>query len=141
MRIHIETVPHSLQDYETVGNWKWLFDRGQDSLYITVSDMGNWRYEMLVGLHELIEALLCKHAGVDEAAVTAFDVEFETARESITNNAFEFRDRMVTEPTEPGDQTDAPYHSQHQFASTIERVTASMLKVNWDDYNTAINAL
>src|ERR1700730_8034346 len=48
----IETVPHQKQRYETVGDWQW----DGDTLKISVSDLGNWKYEMAIAYHELREA-------------------------------------------------------------------------------------
>ena len=57
MNIHIETINHKDQRYDTAGDW--FFDLSGD-LYIKVSDTTNWKYNALIALHELIEVLLCK---------------------------------------------------------------------------------
>lgn len=137
MKILIESVPHSEQRYDTVGDWQWktvdqlglvkpsTIHSSEPVLHIKVSQMSDWRYEALVGLHEAIEALLCKQAGVTEEEVDAFDFNFSLAH-------FE---------GEPGDDQHAPYHHQHQFASSVEANVAFRLKVDWAEYSKEINSL
>src|SRR5215467_14962981 len=56
--ITIEAAPPAAKmRYPTVGDWQFKPD---GSLHITVARMSDRRYEFLVGLHELVEALLCK---------------------------------------------------------------------------------
>lgn len=124
MKIVIETIPHNQHRYPTVGDWY----RTPSALYIKVSDMGNPHYEFLVALHELVEAWLCEVAGIPEEAVTAFDRGFEKARPEGNLD-------------EPGDDPAAPYHHEHCFATGIERLMASYMKVNWRMYEAAIEEL
>lgn len=125
--ITITTVPHDQQRYETVGDWLTV---GKD-LVIRVSDMGRPDYEFCVGLHELIEAYLCKRAGITDEAVTAFDVQFEKDRAAGLHRSDE----------EPGDHPDAPYRLQHQFATKIEKLLAAQLGLDWSEYEGAIASL
>jgi hypothetical protein len=118
MKITIETIPHDQQRYETIGDW--LFDG--DDLHIKVSALGDARMEALVGIHELIEALVCDKAGIAEADVSAFDIAHP-------------------ELDDPGGDRRAPYHTQHVFAECIERLIAQELGVNWGDYDTRVQAL
>ena len=60
MRIQIETVPHAQQRYETTGDWWWDPD---DTLQMRVSALADWRHSVLIAVHELVEALLCKAQG------------------------------------------------------------------------------
>lgn len=119
MKITIQTIPHSDQRYDTVGDW--IFD-AQGNLEITVSEMGNDNFAFLVGIHEAIEAWLCRHDGVKEEDVSAFDQAFEGAGE-------------------PGDDPDAPYREQHFIATSIERILSQAIDVDWADYGTAVDAL
>jgi hypothetical protein len=82
---------------------------GRWAVVITVSRMPDERYEFLVGLHELIEAYLCKTRGISEASVTAFDT-------GVGANL-----------DEPGDDPRAPYHNEHVFATKVERMMAAEL--------------
>lgn len=129
MNIAIRTIPHAEQRYETVGDW--IF--GQDgSLEIRVSDMGNWKYEVLVGLHEAIEALLCHDRGITTEMVDAFDVQWEKDHPNEVQGGG---------PEEPGDDPDCPYRKEHFFATSVERLLAAEFGVDWDEYDSAILAL
>jgi hypothetical protein len=122
MRIVIETMPHSTQRYPTVGDW-WTDPDG--TWNIRVSEMNHWVPEFLVALHELVEMAGCKQHGVDEDAVTRFDMQWQ---------AFGNID-------EPGDDATSPYYNQHQFASGLERIMAAQLGVSWPWYEAAIDSL
>lgn len=123
--INIKIIPHSHQRYDTCGDW-W-FDEKND-LFIRVSESGNWKYNVLVALHEAHEALLCKDRGIDERAITQFDIEFEDSR--IKGN-----------DDEPGDDPKAPYKKEHFFATNLERMFAAELGVDWNEYDKEINNL
>jgi hypothetical protein len=118
--IHIEIVDHDTQRYETLGDW--IFS-GED-LYIAVSSLNDWKMEALIGIHEAIEAILCKHNGVTEESVSEFDIKFE-------------KDRKPGYIDEPGDSPYAPYRKYHSIATSIERMLAEWLDVNWQEYERA----
>lgn len=124
MNIVIETIPHGDQRYETVGDW-WF---GPDVLHIRVSAMGDWKKEALIAFHELAEALLCKDRDITDEQVTAFDRKFEANRQPDDNS-------------EPGDDAAAPYRREHFFATTVERLLAAELGVDWQDYDYTIGEL
>jgi hypothetical protein len=125
MKAQIETVLHSAQVYPTVGDWRY---DAAGALRVYVSDMGDERYEMLVAIHELIEAFLCKQAGIHVAAVDAFDKAYE-------------RERHPGDFSEPGDHEEAPYKVQHGIASGVERLLAAHAGIDWRDYERAVNEL
>lgn len=125
MKIVIETVPHKSQRYDTVGDW---FRDLEGTLHIKVSEEIGDKAASLVALHELIEVLLCEDRGVTQIAVDKFDVEFEDEREPGNND-------------EPGDDPNAPYYKEHFFATSIERLMAAELNVDWKLYDDAINEL
>lgn len=118
MNIRIETIPHNEQRYETVGDWQFI----GDDLVIRVSDMESKSYAFLVGIHELIEAVLCKNAGVTEQQVDKFDMD------NIDCN-------------DPGSLVAAPYYRQHLIATMIERMLADELNIDWTDYEDSLEAL
>lgn len=124
MRIIINVIPNDQQRYPTCGDWEW----DGDKLTILVSSMKNWRYEMLVAFHELAEALICKHRGIAEKDVIAFDIAFEKARKD-------------DDVSEPGDDPNAPYYAEHQFATCVERLLALELSVNWKKYDDTVTNL
>lgn len=127
MNVCIKTIPHKDHRYETVGDW-WFEGK---NLHIRISEMGNWRYEMCVAVHELVEALLCKHSKVTQKSVDKFDKMFENEREQ----------RLHSYDEEPGDDPDAPYKVQHCIATGVERIVAALLGVCWRSYEMKINSL
>ena len=125
MNVFIKTIPHSQQDYNTVGNWKIERD---GTILILVSQMNDWRYEFLVAAHELCEVFLCQHAGISQSKVNRFDIAFEKKR--IKGNT-----------DEPGDDEKAPYQYQHSIATGVERILAACLGVSWKKYSAKIDSL
>lgn len=126
-RVEINIIPHVGQRYPTVGDW--IF-RGK-TLHITVSDMHNNIAEMLVAIHEYIEAMACLKNNIGEREVTAFDLVFEEWR----------KEGKVAPDAEPGNDTRAPYFNQHQVATEVEKLTAKLLGVDWDEYDKVVNSL
>ena len=118
MNINIKSIPHSEQRYETCGDY-WDDEKGTN---IRVSNMGNEDYEFLVAVHELVEQYLCKKRGISEESISAFDIEYE-------------KNRIFEDTSEPGDNKDAPYRKEHFFATSIERLIAGELGVDWKDYD------
>ena len=90
--------------------------------------MGNEDYEFLVAVHELIEQYLCKKRNIKEPDISAFDIEFE-------------KNRQPGNEDEPGDDPSAPYRKEHFFATSIERLIAAELGVDWQEYDKKINLL
>ena len=121
MRITVDTIPHADQNYETVGDY-WTDETG---MHIRVSEMGDWRLEILVAVHELVEAARCKARGITDGEITAFDVQFEEGRKP-------------GDVSEPGDSRDAPYASEHNFATAVERMMCAAMGVAWQDYEQAV---
>ena len=121
MKISILTQPHSLQRYNTVGDW--FTDKINGTVRIHVSELGSWHYELLVAVHELVEAFMCMNDEVAEEAVDKFDKQF------------------VERDSEPGDSPQAPYQKQHCLATGVERILAACLGVKWQYYEDAIEKL
>ena len=115
--LDVQVIPHADQAYETPGDWE--FDTA-GCLQVRVSLMSP-DYVFLIAIHEAIEAWLCRHHGVSETEVTAFDKAFEAAREAGNTD-------------EPGDDPSAPYRREHFFATSIERLIATELGVDWNTY-------
>lgn len=115
MNIIIKTVDESEQRYDTAGDWQV---QGND-LYITVSKQESWKEEVLIGVHELIEAILCKNRGITDEEVTEFDKHFK-------------------KEGEPGDAPDAPYRKEHHFATIVEMLLCKELEMDWGIYNNGL---
>ena len=125
MNIKIDIIDHGKQRYDTVGDW--YYD-ASNVLHIKVSKMADARHELLVAIHEMIEAVLCEEENIAEEEVTAFDVAYEANR----------KDGDVTEP---GDSIKAPYYKQHQIATGMEKILAAVMHVDWNSYEKDINQL
>lgn len=89
-------------------------------LIVKVNPLSDWRYEVLLKIHEAVEAIMCRHKGVKVAEVDAFDLEYESTHSSDLN---------------AGDDPRAPYVRQHCIATGIERVLSAELDVNWEIYD------
>lgn len=119
MKITIETIQHDQQRIPgQIGDWQLV----DGALVIRVSKMSNWRYEMVVGIHEAVEGLLCMDANIGTAQVDDFDMTYAG-------------------PGEPGDAPDAPYARQHCYATAVERMLIAAMGLSWADYETAVEAL
>lgn len=120
MDIIIKVIPESEQRAEVNGA-DWFWDEA-GNLQVRVSPMSDWRYETLLGIHEAVEAVMCKFNGVSQKSVDEFDIEYDKAH-----------------PNEPdlnaGDDPAAPYKLEHTFATAIERILAGVLKVSWKLYD------
>lgn len=97
----------------------WYFD-GLGNLQVRVSPMSDWRREVLLAIHETVEALMCRHNGVTQAAVDAFDLEYDKT------HAFDLN---------AGDDPKAPYVREHCLATAIERILCAEFGVCWSDYD------
>jgi hypothetical protein len=121
-KITLESIPHNEQRYPTAGDW--YFDINDPKhLIIRVSNMGNWKYETLIAIHELVEVTLCAVGGISQAMVDNFDLKYEGDYD------------------EPGDDPKAPYAGPHCIATGVERILAAVMGVSWAKYEEAINNL
>lgn len=95
-----------------VGDW---FYQG-DTLNISASgETPDERF--LIALHELVEAWLCRRAGVTQDEVDLHDLTFEAERAAGAHG----------EDDEPGDDPRAPYRAQHRAAMLVEHLMANFL--------------
>ncbi len=116
----IETFPHSRQRYNTVGDWTFFKNAiNATILSIKVSRMQDWRYGMMVAVHELVEAILCTADGVTPEMVDEFDMAHE-------------------QDPEPGDLSSNPCHRQHLFATRIEKMLCRKLGIPWRVYDAEV---
>jgi hypothetical protein len=112
--VRVQVVPQREQRYDTEGDWLWADNTLQVRISREVGD-DDPRYGLLLFVHELVEALLCRSMGVTAAQVDAFDTLHQQDRE-------------------PGELQGAPYHQQHMAAQAAERALADELGVDWDKY-------
>lgn len=133
--LKVEVIPHETQKYETPGNWIINKD---GSITIQVSYTGDDNYSFLIGIHEAIEAWLCRMAGISQKDVDEFDEAYELARLNYVKAPCGC---MPTEDSEPGHDRHAPYNRQHKFAESIERTLAKKLMVEWREYDRTVREL
>ena len=125
LNIKIQTVPDDQQRYNTVGDY---FTNDKGERIFVVSDMKDWRYELLTAVHELVENALCKHRGITDESIDVFDLKYQ-------------KNRKVDDVSEPGDSSQAPYFKEHQFANKIEKMFAEELDVDWVEYSKTVDKL
>jgi hypothetical protein len=125
MEIHIKTIPHSRQRYETVGDY-WI-DR-QGVIQIRVSSMRSEISEQLVAIHELVEVVMCKWRMMDIKEIDKFDKEFEAQRKEGNLD-------------EPGFDPKSPYRNEHAIATAVELMICAHLNIPWKEYEAKVNSL
>jgi hypothetical protein len=116
--IQIETKPPKEMRYRTVGDWFFT----AQGLTIQVADTGNWKYNILVAIHELIEVILCRDAGVTEKQVDKFDLAHQ-------------------DDEDPGTHPKAPYGVQHLTAMGVEMILAACMGVKWRAYEESLDRI
>lgn len=121
--ISIRVIPHNKHRYETCGDYY----ESKGTIHIRVSKMHD-NHEFLVAIHELIEWYLIDKKGISIADIDQFDILYE-------------KNRPKGDTSEPGDDPEAPYYKEHQFATRVERLVADELGVNWDAYDKNVNSL
>lgn len=126
MKITIEVIDHHDQRYDTVGDW--VLNPEKEELQIWVSNLGNWKYNFMIGFHEMVEAMLCFDRNISTEEVDKFDMDYEKKRD-------------VGDTSEPGDDPDAPYYDEHFFATSLERLLCRELGMYWNDYEQKVNDL
>lgn len=121
MNITIKVIPES-QQRACVNGCDWYWDDNND-LQVRVSPLSDWRHEVLLGIHEVVEAIMCRHNGVTQEMVDAFDVEYDKTH-AVDINA--------------GDDPASPYKREHTLATAIERIICAELEVDWKTYDDEI---
>lgn len=149
--ITIKTIPHDKQRYPTTGDWWVESDNvtGKKSLQIRVSESGDWRANIAVGIHEAVEAVVCLADGVDPLSLDEFDTAYEAVREDAKTfvDAEQFlRSRFgghceITDTSEPGDDLYAPYRHQHAVATQVEHIVTEAMHLPWKLYEDELAAL
>lgn len=114
--VRIEALPPEDLRYSTEGDWQ-ITPTGEFVIQVT-ANMPQ-QEQLLLALHELIEAMLCQARGITQQAVDRFDFAFKGEGE-------------------PGDAVNAPYRLEHRFAALIDHLIAHELgidgygRVDWE---------
>lgn len=127
--VHIKFIPNNSQRYETIGDWFW--DK-RGNLQIRISQFPDERHSLLVAIHELFEAYAATRNKIPEPEVTKFDLWFEEESKA---------GRIPESLTEPGMHPKCPYNKEHQYATAIEMVLATLLGINWWEYDEAVTKM
>src|ERR1017187_469402 len=121
--INVNVIPHIEQRYDTVGDWEfWEAPKYRHGLTVRVSQSGHEATNILVAIHEIIEAYLCKANAVSGGQVDAWD-----------------KDHL--DSPDPGSIPGCPYYREHMFATMIERAMAAELNIDWDEHEARLEAL
>jgi hypothetical protein len=133
VQIDISVIPHDQQRYDSTGDWYWT----QNILRVRVSKLSDPRWEFCLGLHEMIEAMLCHFMGISQEDVDAFDMPYESAhqRNCVCYPCGCPRQRL----SDPGSDKHAPYAFQHKIADAAERVVAAVLGIHWASYDEEVS--
>jgi len=118
----IKVIPHENHRMPTLGDW-WIDEKG--ILQVRASDIGNWKSEMCLGMHEAAEGISCTAKGITAKEVDEFDEKFESEREQ----------GLHADDDEPGEDPRAPYHDQHLFAEGIDTLFRGNLGVTHKEWN------
>jgi len=121
MKINLFTKPSKEVKNPTTGDF-WKDHDG--TINVAVQELGNEDYEFLIALHSLIEGFLIEKNKLDRNLIEYFDKTFKQNKEGL-----------ITNQEDPGDDTAAPYHKEHTFATFIEMQVANEMNVSWDKYN------
>jgi hypothetical protein len=79
--------------------------------YVDVAEAKDWRSELAVLVHELIEMEMCHHAGISEADVDFWD--------------------KICSASDPGSNRYSPYHKEHMACKEIEKLVCKKLGISW----------
>lgn len=122
MKIICVDVPHGQQRYPTSGDYQVERDEfGNEVWRFAVSRTEDWRAAAALFLHEYVEAMLTKNAGISVEQIDAWDSKQRLRRD-----------------LEPGDEAGCPYREQHRFAENLERLFVAQLGLTWDEYEEEI---
>lgn len=117
--INIKFIEGKEQRYPTCGDY-WETD---SSYEFRITKQDNPKHNMLILIHELVEAYLCKSRGIKFEDIDAFDIEWN--RQFIEG---------VELSDEPGNEEDCLYAKEHRFAENIERQLAHEAGLEWFNY-------
>lgn len=124
-KVKIETIPYDEMSYPTPGDYYWSHD---GTLVIQVAKLEDWRQELLVALHELVEVALCKERQISLKQIEDWDLKFESEKDSDDERG-------------PGDVPGCPYRREHLTATAVEMLVGDALGVDWDQYEESISTL
>lgn len=123
MEIQIQTIKPPLIRNDQIGDWKYSETRPFFIVNVS-SNIKSDESKLAVSIHELIEAFLCKKAGIEDQTVCQFDQMFEEERQRGLHDEF----------AEDGDDARCPYLKEHQAATDVERSVVAALGLSWSEH-------
>lgn len=109
------------QRFNTIGDW----GRSESGEYfITIAMLPDYRHQVLVLIHELVEWTICMATGVSVEAADAFDELWEQ----------ELRQGKQPPEEEAGFDLRCPYRRGHIWGARAERFFAWLFRVDWKAY-------
>jgi hypothetical protein len=120
MRVVIDTVALTdMRNFPQCGDWH--FDG--ECLTVKVAANGDWRSEMCIAVHEIVEALLCRTQDIPETAIDDFDRSW----------------RPHSGLDEAGADPAAPYYMAHMSAMSLEHHLATVFGLPWARHEALID--
>lgn len=116
LNITIATIPQKEQDYDTLGDYKGHARRR----FIEVSELGDWRWEFLIALHELCEQNMQIALDISEESIVSWD-------------------KNHPESDDPGSIPGCPYQDIHLMSESIEKMVCEKSGWSWEEYNKALD--
>lgn len=113
--------------YPTLGDF--FFKDGIRHFVIT--NTGDDVMDDLIFIHEFIEEVLTRNAGIPEEEILKHDLWVEE----------EIKKGNYPDDAEPGEHKKSPYKKQHLFAEKIEKMVAKKLGIDWEKYSNNLNKL
>lgn len=117
--------------FTTVGYWFWDRPGNRGRLTIQVHRMNDWRHELAVWGHEIIEAAYCKLARVTTEECDLFDNMYEQW----------YRDGTKPKSEEPGCDPKCPYHRGHMWGIVWEEIVIFATMASWEKYESECNKI
>ena len=114
-----KSIPLDIRNHQ-VGDWG--YDEG--SIWSAASYEMSEDSRFAITIHELVEAYLCRKAGIRDEEVCQWDEKYENDR--------------TEDESEPGDHKHAPYREQHQAATHVERAVCHALGLNWKEHSQSV---
>ena len=126
MDITINTVPNEeIRTRKGFTGADWWWDEN-GVLQVRVAELGDWREEFALAMHEVSEAGMVKYLGILPKDVDDFDSEYQRTH-VVDLNA--------------GDEPLAPYKVPHTFATAIERIITGVMNVDWKPYDDKLSVI
>lgn len=116
MKLNIRTVPQCEHRFTTIGDW-WERD---GTLEVRISYLPDWRWQIGVLVHELVEWIYCKRRGITSDECDRFDRFYEE----------QYRSKVIPVEKEAGYDKRCPYHRGHVWGDRIAWLVEWLLGVD-----------